>query len=381
MNVYFLLFLPCFVSFFTFLAATYKPRHNVATVLLQALSLLYAVFFFIQVEFTMPMVDFHDFELIDSLMKILLLVIPGFAYLWMRETLGQKPIKHCLLMLFIVPVVLGVCNYVSFIMMGDKMALDVLSMILTHNEAFDYFGMGPWVSMYSICQIVFRILLYIAAIGLIVYSIFQLYRLSKAKYTVMPVRYQRMQVIGIITTAVMMFVRWTFSDAFWLAHIPYLCIWSVLDGFLLFTMFWGAHMNAIILEFPQQMREIRFMESKDYASLQSQFEHLMLVEERCYFPDITVRELIESLNTNRTYLQSMLLSCYNMDLHEWLLRHRVAKAQEVLLANPTMPLGKVADRCGMRNVGTLVMGFRLVTGRSPMDWIKLELEKSEEKKK
>ena len=79
--------------------------------------------------------------------------------------------------------------------------------------------------------------------------------------------------------------------------------------------------------------------------------------------DIATRAGVSRVTLERHFRQVM-----GHTLHHYLIRHRIRRAQELLLAEPPPPLQRIARQCGFPDRRRLNQVFRSVVGKSPAAW-------------
>lgn len=79
--------------------------------------------------------------------------------------------------------------------------------------------------------------------------------------------------------------------------------------------------------------------------------------------DVATRAGVARVTLERHFRQVM-----GHTLHHYLIRHRIRRAQELLLADPPTPLQRIARQCGFPDRRRLNQVFRSVVGKSPAEW-------------
>ncbi|MCR5082860.1 MAG: AraC family transcriptional regulator [Parasporobacterium sp.] len=82
---------------------------------------------------------------------------------------------------------------------------------------------------------------------------------------------------------------------------------------------------------------------------------------------ITIEELAERVNLNRTSLQRIFKQMYGVTINEYRTRERIQEAKNLLL-NKELSVIDVAGMCGYANASKFSAVFKKNTGMSPMEW-------------
>ncbi len=83
---------------------------------------------------------------------------------------------------------------------------------------------------------------------------------------------------------------------------------------------------------------------------------------------ITINQLAEQLNTNRTYISHHINSNEKLNFNRWLNALRIQEAKSVMKSNPEMPLNELADLMGYTDQSCFSKQFKIIEGRSPLNW-------------
>ena len=83
---------------------------------------------------------------------------------------------------------------------------------------------------------------------------------------------------------------------------------------------------------------------------------------------LTKEKVADLLGTNRTYLSDYINRRLGTTFYEYVNAYRVREAAALLLAEPSMPLSEVADRCGFGSLSTFRRSFAKGMKRTPMEY-------------
>ena len=87
-------------------------------------------------------------------------------------------------------------------------------------------------------------------------------------------------------------------------------------------------------------------------------------------PGITIKELANELNTNRTYLSNYINTNKKATFCQWLNDLRIEEAQRILRNDPNISLKDIAQDLGYKEQATFSKQFTNITGLSPSEWRK-----------
>ena len=85
-------------------------------------------------------------------------------------------------------------------------------------------------------------------------------------------------------------------------------------------------------------------------------------------PKLTLTDVANAVGTNRTYLSDYINRRLGTTFYEYVNAYRVREAAALLLAEPSMPLSEVADRCGFGSLSTFRRSFAKGMKRTPMEY-------------
>lgn len=91
-------------------------------------------------------------------------------------------------------------------------------------------------------------------------------------------------------------------------------------------------------------------------------------------PGLTVKELSETLHTNRTYLSGYIKSAYHTTFRDWITGLRIDYAKRMLVRCPELTIADIAEKSGFQSPSHFIRLFRERTDCSPARWRKMELK-------
>ena len=107
----------------------------------------------------------------------------------------------------------------------------------------------------------------------------------------------------------------------------------------------------------------------DPKSLAGRFENLMLEEKIFLQQGLTLEEVAERLNSNKTYVSKMVNSNYGMGFPELINSLRTNFAQEYLIQHADARQEDIAKVCGFPSASSFNNIFKKITGLPPRIWL------------
>ena len=107
----------------------------------------------------------------------------------------------------------------------------------------------------------------------------------------------------------------------------------------------------------------------DDGGLLSRFQQLMFRDRKFLQPGLTLADVADALNTNKTYVSKMVNNTYNLGFPELLNTLRIDYAEEYILHHRDARQDEIAKACGFVSASTFNIIFKKVTGVTPKVWI------------
>lgn len=104
-------------------------------------------------------------------------------------------------------------------------------------------------------------------------------------------------------------------------------------------------------------------------SLIGRFQHLMMDERLFLHPRLTLDEVADRLNSNKTYVSKMVNNTYNLGFPELINTLRVDYAEQYILTHHDAKQEEIAAECGFLSASSFNTTFKKVTGMTPKVWI------------
>lgn len=87
-------------------------------------------------------------------------------------------------------------------------------------------------------------------------------------------------------------------------------------------------------------------------------------------PGLTLKDLSDLLQTNRTYLSAYIKTTYEMSFRDWITGLRIAYAKSLLAQNPRLTIADISERSGFMSPSHFTRLFRENAGCTPVKWRK-----------
>lgn len=136
---------------------------------------------------------------------------------------------------------------------------------------------------------------------------------------------------------------------------------------LIFALSWvGMKQDFTIQDIPEeQEKETEQNESAPVipnshsVDIYQNLEAMMSEQEIFLRNDLKLNDVAKLLGTNRTYLLQALNSCAHMTFKEYINRKRIARAEELIAANPKTPKTEIAVLSGYNSMSSFYRNFAL----------------------
>lgn len=85
-------------------------------------------------------------------------------------------------------------------------------------------------------------------------------------------------------------------------------------------------------------------------------------------PGLTIEDVANQLNTNRTYVSGYINKNKGVSFKEWVTQLRIERAKRLLLEQPSLPVSQIGVLVGLPDKSNFGRQFTKVTGLSPQQW-------------
>ncbi len=89
-------------------------------------------------------------------------------------------------------------------------------------------------------------------------------------------------------------------------------------------------------------------------------------------PGLTIKELSDKLQTNRTYLSGYIKTKYEMSFRDWITGLRIEYAKRLLAQNPRLTVADISEKSGFLSPSHFIRMFKENAGCTPVRWKKTE---------
>ena len=89
-------------------------------------------------------------------------------------------------------------------------------------------------------------------------------------------------------------------------------------------------------------------------------------------PGLTIKELSDKLQTNRTYLSGYIKTKYDMSFRDWITGLRIEYAKRLLAQNPRLTVADISEKSGFLSPSHFIKMFKENAGCTPVKWKKTE---------
>jgi len=111
------------------------------------------------------------------------------------------------------------------------------------------------------------------------------------------------------------------------------------------------------------------IENMEEGSLMAKFHHLMIEEKAFLQPRLSLDEVADQLNSNKTYVSKLVNNSYNLGFPELVNTLRIDYAQQYIVNHREAKQDEIASACGFLSASSFNTIFKKVTGMTPKFWI------------
>ena len=109
--------------------------------------------------------------------------------------------------------------------------------------------------------------------------------------------------------------------------------------------------------------------SWDDDSLLSRFERLIFGKQAFLESSLTISDVCERLNTNKTYISRLINSTYKMPFPDLINTLRVDYAERYITEHPNARQSDIAQACGFSSASSFNNVFKKIKGVTPKIWL------------
>lgn len=109
--------------------------------------------------------------------------------------------------------------------------------------------------------------------------------------------------------------------------------------------------------------------SWDDDGLLSRFQRLMMENQLFLQPGLSLQDVADKLDTNKTYVSKLVNNTYNLGFPELLNILRIDYAEQYLLNHRDARQSEVAHACGFQSASSFNNIFKKITGMTPKLWV------------
>lgn len=197
------------------------------------------------------------------------------------------------------------------------------------------------------------------------------------------------------------YIRWMSVFTYWavifgvgcglLTFLPdeYIYIW-ILSSVPFYIFLYYSYMNYLLFyeQVEQAFESEMPLEEKNMGEVLPEEEHELpscyveigeklsaWIESDGYLTlGLTLKDLAEISNTNRTYLSAYIKQTYQLSFREWIASLRLEYAKRMLLQNPELTIADIAEKSGFQSASHFIRLFKENENCSPARWRKNESE-------
>ncbi len=128
------------------------------------------------------------------------------------------------------------------------------------------------------------------------------------------------------------------------------------------------------LTIPIDIKSVEYRKKDNISNRSASFRDLeFLIEQwiknkNYLLADITIEQVANQLNTNRTYLSNYINTYELQTFRGWINQLRIEEAKQLMLTNPMLPINKIGQMVGFSDKSNFTRQFIKSTGSSPSSW-------------
>lgn len=368
MYKYLFLYAPCTLTAFCSLILLLKKKPTDQDRALLRLSVACMVYFFVDACYVSPALSSVGMIILDIIGKTISLTLLPLVFMYLSKLYKRPLDKWFPVIAFSIPVIMCIICTLLYGISGMDEGMESVRQFYEDPHLGD--GVSSVFQLQYIIGLVFyNAILALEGIALLIYTSIAAHKLNHMEPD--PHRtFERRITYGIIALLSITILRIGIGY-----HILYLhpVISCILSGLLALSMFYAYFNDAcdnIWLAQNHLRKELmEGLNMRASQSLQSRFERLMLIEGKCYEPSITLEQVAQVLNTNRTTLADMIKQLYSEDFSHWVNFHRIERAKTLLRDPQNFKQEIIAAQCGYTEASVLNRKFKQTTGMTPRAWL------------
>lgn len=394
----FALFTPCVTCIIFGLILLLEKEKSVSHVLMTVLSIVSAIYFFIDANYVSPNVNFKSLVYMDFISQFITLCMFPLIVIYLKSSLGFKIHTVFGCMAFAPALVMGAAAATIYKTMGVDNAARYI-------EAFNAAGTAPegfTGAIYDVHNLftmyIYNSVLLLYVLGAMLYislilkkNDFQFKDIELFFFkdrASSPINMISCLIFIILTICV---IRIILGRVFLLNHQGLSATLSlILALLLLLTMYIGLNyentkVKLSDLKTPDEKakRETdKFLDidsdteqPKDFSTvtkdkLKERFASYITEEKPYLNPVLTIEDVATALNSNRTYISALVKDSFESNFRAYINGLRIEEAKKLLLERPDDILSSIALDSGFASDSQLVKKFSEMEGMSPRAWLK-----------
>ena len=363
--------LPFSVCVVWLILVLFRGHKSYSNRLFMWIMVLLAVSFWAGSNHKPPFLDFRKLVYVDIVMQFSTIAVFPLICFYIRSLYDETNLSVNAYLLYLPAILLTTSAIVVTILLGEDHCSDLIQSIYSNNLVLDQF------------EVVDR------AYIVLTYKLYRIVFLSFLR------GHKSSFVANILCLFfIIYFVLWAlcviFADVFMNSLSIWSTLWCATSAFLLFLIGYvsaipplpGGYMNLDRMRHPfSAMKQSRqeFLQSIDsgpvtetpvsgYDKIMESFKQLMITEQGYLNPSMTIDEIANRLNTNRTYVSKLVNIYYGMPFREYLNGLRMDYAKQLMIDEPDAVIDYVAAKSGFQSSTQFIRKFREIEGTTPTVW-------------
>jgi len=173
--------------------------------------------------------------------------------------------------------------------------------------------------------------------------------------------------IGVVALLTCFFPHIEVDIGFSLCWIIYYIVFSI--QFINYAFYFQTIENALENENTDSEQNTGALQQDvEHPLINTQLLQTWIDEKKFTQTSITIKDVVEALSTNRTYLSTYINQNEQKTFHEWINTLRIKEAKRLIAGNPELKLWQIAERVGYTDGKYFSVLFKKETGKTPSEY-------------
>ncbi len=378
-----ILFLPCFTSlFWVIVLLLNNPRKNTRPQNIWILFLLsLAICSFIWGILFNGIRDYTSYYVLDVMDITFSLTVLPLVHLFFRSITNRSRFTWKQYLCLLPGVVVGGVCLVLYLRMGTEQSAFFIKEVTENYESFRPLSGSLQEWLYLFCVYLYSVVVFLQIAVLMTYSSLNLirYRKKLADYfsnlngkSIENARAVLVGFFGLLFVGLIAVCTWSTS----LKNYLLICH-LLMAGIAACIYYMSFHVvrirfTAKSITFQTEVQDIEALEMAEqkevYAKIFPLFQRLIEEEKVFLQPNLSLDDIAQLMNSNRTYVSRIVNDRFGCNFHEFINGKRIEYAKTLLSQNPALSQEQAAEQSGFLYASTFSRVFKKHAGVSFSEW-------------